>query len=188
MKYLFLYALILCVMRAGVFASSDDRGGDHPNNHPNALTLETHTRIWNKIHLHKINQAYDAIDTTDMLTVPQKEYVKFFARGVLKERVNQAINMKAIDEKIMEFQILQSFANEHHLSGYTFEQTLNQLQTFKNYFARWVDPITTLDQDMTLFTTMYQMCAESNQDLNIAQFLMDSLLFSQGNPYAFLFT
>lgn len=166
------------------YAPHEGEKNPQPVVRPNIATPQKQWDIWHSIPLHHINEAYDAIDLTATLIREQKTSVKTLAHLILKERVKNELNIKAIHEKIMEFETLQSFSVLRPLQNASFSLLLQQFKHVKNYFSRWIEPRVLVHYDIGLSQSMNTVCMEYKDDLDVAHFMIDALLNARGNPYA----
>lgn len=143
------------------------------------------TRVWRAITIGKITEAYHATLNAPHLSDDTKTYILEFASDLLKKRVQDEVNIQALNDKMISLKFLASQSNDPFIQE-VFLHQVEVIQKIRVYFSRWMDVKDFEKQTDRLISTfcLNHLADETSIDVRAAQ--CSDYLHALNNPYAFL--
>lgn len=191
MNYLKLFLFLIVILWCkDSFAANDMETESLPlTDHKRPpLSVSVMEKQFSKIPLKNFNISYATVDQQTHLIPDEKQLIKHVMERTFRERVKTTVNIQALNEKIMMFQLLSASFSKNSvfkIIDNDFQQSLNTLIDIKEEFRPWIDPSLMEVHTKTLYGCMILLSREHKNlcDLHIT---LDALLFSLNNPYAFM--
>lgn len=157
----------------------------HPQHLINSiLNVQLYTAALMEIDIKNINVHYKTLYKNSE-NHPNKDWLRVVGFNVLQKRAIQEVMW--INQKVMEFDILKSFAvEEKNDEGQkSFFSSMIHWENKRKPFLSWMDHSIMFKKDDSLYTQLNTIAHQYRGDLSIAELMMDDCLSQQQNPHAF---